>query len=108
MEALAEPAFKASQIVQATAAAKSFGNIRRQARKAPVLVMNRGGADVVIVDFNAYSRMYAESEAWREAQIDSIAAERLEDHSPMDFDPEELSLINEIDPGTIPDAELFE
>lgn len=108
MEALAEPAFRASQIVQATTAAKSFGNVRRQARKSPVLVMNRGGADVVIIDFNSYSRMYAESEAWREAQIEAIAAERLNDHDPVAFDPEELALIDKIDASSIPDTELFE
>lgn len=108
MEALAEPAFTASNIVQATTAAKSFGNVRRQARKSPVLIMNRGGADVVIVDFEDYSRMYAEAEAWREAQIDAVAAARLGDHRPVGFDPEELALIDAVGVDAIPDSELFE
>lgn len=108
MEALAEPTFRASDIVQATTAAKSFGNVRRKARKAPVLIMNRGGADVVIVDFDEYSRMYAESEAWREAQIDAVAASRLADHAPVAFDPDELALIEAIDADSISDSELFE
>lgn len=108
MEALAEPSFAASSIVQATTAAKSFGNIRKQAHMSPVLIMNRGGADVVILGFDDYSRMYAESEAWREAQIDAIAASRLTDHSPTAFDPQELELIEAVDADAISDAELFE
>lgn len=93
MEALVEPSFRASQIVQATTAAKSFGSIRKQAHSSPVLVMDRGKADVVIVNYDEYSHLYESAIAWREAQIDAEAANRLANHVPIGFDPMELALI---------------
>lgn len=54
-----KPSFTADQLISASVAAKSFGSLRKKAKKAPQFITENGVVGEVLLDYKFYEEMYA-------------------------------------------------
>lgn len=53
-----KPTFSADQLISASAAAKSFGSLRKKAKKVPQFIMDNGVLGEVLLDYKYYEELY--------------------------------------------------
>lgn len=53
-----KPAFTANQLVSASVAAKSFGSLRKKAKKAPQYITENGVVGEVLLDYRYFEELY--------------------------------------------------
>jgi hypothetical protein len=53
-----KPTFTANQLVSASAAAKSFGSLRKKAKKAPQYITENGVVGEVLLDYKYFEELY--------------------------------------------------
>ena len=111
---LEKPVFTKDQVVSATEASKSLSAVRKRAKRAPQFIADHNDIDTVIIDYAAYEEMYGALQYLRDAQIDRIAADRL-NRGIHEFVPLEEALTAEehaefeaLDPDAVSDEDLFE
>ena len=82
------PAFTRAQMTSSTAVAKRFPEIKRRAKEAPQLVMDRNEPESVVMSYEDYEDLYAR--AWRlreleraleQAEVERLYASRLADQN---------------------------
>jgi PHD/YefM family antitoxin component YafN of YafNO toxin-antitoxin module len=54
---MGKPAFTVDQIIQASVAAKHFGAVRKQAQEAPVVILDNGAPDSVLMNYIVFEQM---------------------------------------------------
>ena len=52
-----KPSFTMDQIIQSSIAAKHFGAVRKQAQTAPVVILDNGAPDSVIMNYIVFEQM---------------------------------------------------
>lgn len=53
-----KPMFTADQLIPASVAAKSFGSIRKKAKKVPQFITENGVVEEVLLDYQYYEELY--------------------------------------------------
>ena len=75
-----KPLFTKDQLVSATLAAKSFGEIRKRAKTAPLFITENGDIDTVMIDYEQYESMYIRLKEFEEARLLENRIEQLDDN----------------------------
>ena len=82
----ASPAFTRAQMTSSTAVAKRFPEVKRRAKEAPQLVMDRNEPESVVLSYEDYEFLY--EQAWKlrelenaleQSEVERLYAGRLED-----------------------------
>ncbi|PSR22048.1 MAG: hypothetical protein C7B45_08590 [Sulfobacillus acidophilus] len=82
-EILEKPSLTQDQMVKASKAAKHFGEVRRYAQKHPMLILDNGRWDTVILGYAQHEQLIQslqEFEARYEASVLESRGERLAQH----------------------------
>jgi len=111
-----KPHFNVDQVNSATYASKRFGEIRKKAKELPQFISENNSVDTVVLDYKDYEQMYAELQALREMTWELEVARRLEKADSTNvryrlqdvMSEDEYREFSNIEPESIPDAELFE
>jgi hypothetical protein len=78
-----KPSFTQDQMVKSSDAVKHFGEIRKHAKEQPILIMDNGRWDTVLLGYTQYEILYQrllELEERYEASVLESRIERLESH----------------------------
>lgn len=73
-----KPVFNADQLVNASDAAKRFGDLRKKAKISPQFVLDNGSIETVVIDYELYEQMYSRIMELEEREETQILSERLE------------------------------
>lgn len=76
-----KPSFTQDQMVKSSDAVKHFGEIRKHAKEQPILIMDNGRWDTVLLGYTQYEKLYqrlVELEERYEASVLESRIERLE------------------------------
>lgn len=76
-----KPSFEVGQMITASVVSKNFGEIRKKAKKFPLLITDNGTPDTIIMEYKYYESLFerlAELEEKEEARILEERIERLE------------------------------
>ncbi len=89
----AVPAFTRAQMTSSTAVAKRFPEIKRRAKEAPQLVMDRNEPESVVLSYEDYELLYGQAwqlrklqDALDQAEIERLYAQRLKEEHWMEGD----------------------
>jgi hypothetical protein len=52
-----KPSFTVDQIIQSSVAAKHFGAVRKQAQTAPVVILDNGAPDSILMNYFVFEQM---------------------------------------------------
>lgn len=80
---MGKPSFTQDQMVKSSDASKHFGEVRKHAKEQPILIMDNGKWDTVILGYPQYEKLYQrllELEERYEASVLESRIERLERH----------------------------
>lgn len=72
-----KPVFNADQLTTASDAAKTFGNLRKKAKKQPQFITDNGKVDTVVLEYGYFEEMYARLKELELHEEDRILSERI-------------------------------
>jgi PHD/YefM family antitoxin component YafN of YafNO toxin-antitoxin module len=69
-----KPSFTMDQIIQSSVAAKHFGAVRKRAQETPVVILDNGAPDSVIMSYHVFEQMTQRLQEYEE----KLLIERIE------------------------------
>lgn len=80
-----KPVFNADQLTSASEAAKTFGSLRKKAKKQPQYITDNGKVDTVVLEYGYFEEMYARLKELEQLEEDRLLFERI---ARLDNDPD--------------------